>query len=541
VAFPSATLLCAALLWAVPLWVVPLWAGAARGAEIAIGLSAAPNSADPHFHALGPNNMLAGHVFDPLISVDAHLALQPALAVSWTLENGRTWRMKLRENVVFHDGTPFTAADVAYSLCRVLHPSGPTHSFQTASRALDAVQIVDDHTILLRMRVADPGFLAQLTGFYMISARRAGAGPVSFDVDSACGDIAAPPAQAFDNLTMAVGTGPYRLTAYVSGERLTLEANPRAWGEKPRWQRVQMRALPNAGARMAGLLSGELDLIENPAAQDLPVLKARGGLGYAVVPSNRMMFLQPDVERDPSPQVNGTNFLRDQRVREAISLAIDRKTITQRLLDGMAVPADRFTPPGLFAALEQAPSAAYDPARARALLAEAGAQKLSLTLAASRDRFVGDAAVAQAIGQYLTRVGITTTVDALPQVSFFPRRTKRDFSLALGSWGYGSEGSAYFQRPWLAAPDEARGYGGSNYGGYRSAAYNDVLLRALVEMDDGKRAAMLREAETMALQDRAIIPLYFDTSLWAFKDRYRYAGRADQLTRADDLALKDAP
>jgi len=193
----------------------------------------------------------------------------------------------------------------------------------------------------------------------------------------------------------------------------------------------------------------------------------------------------------------------------------------------------------LFAALQVAPAQPYDPARARALLAEAGATKMALTLSASRDRFVGDAAVAQAIGQYLTRVGITTTVEALPQVSFFPRRTKREFSLALGSWGYGSEGSAYFLRPWLATPDAVRGYGASNYGGYRSAAFNEALLRGLGEMDDDRRAAALRKAETIALSDHAIIPLYWDTSLWAFKDRYRYAGRADQLTRADDLTPKD--
>ena len=257
----------------IALWcAVLLGVGAARADEITIGLSAAPNSADPHFHALGPNNMLAGHVFDPLIRVDAHLALQPSLAVGWTLEGDRTWRMTLRRNVQFHDGAPFTSADVVYSLCRVLHPSGPTRSFQTASRALESVQIVDDHTVLLRMRTPDPGFLAQLTGFYIISAHSAGAGPVTFNVETACGDIPAPPASAFDGLSMANGTGPYRLTQYVSGERLTLEANPHPWGEKPRWQRVQMRALPNTGARLAGLLSGELDLIENPAAQDLPAL-----------------------------------------------------------------------------------------------------------------------------------------------------------------------------------------------------------------------------------------------------------------------------
>lgn len=520
---------------------VLLWAVAAQADEITIGLGAAPSSADPYFHQVSPNTMLAAHVFDTLIDADATLGLRPNLAASWTLEGDRTWRIVLRPNIRFHDGTLFTTADVVYSLCRVLHPSGPTASFQATSRGLESVEIIDEHTMRLRMRIPSPGFLTDLSGLFIISAHSAEAAAVTFNLETACGDIPAPPARAFDGGPMANGTGKYRLTSYTSGDRLTLEPNPNPHGEPARWSRVTMRALPNAGARLAGLLSGELDLIENPSAQDLPTIKARGGLTWAVVPSNRVMYLQPDVERDPSPQVSGPNKLRDPRVREAISLAIDRNALATRLLDGMGVPADRYATPGLFAALESAPPRAYDPARARKLLADAGAEGMVLTISATKDRYLSDAAVAQALGQYLTRVGFKVTVDVMPQNVFFPRRSRREFSLALGGWGYSSEGAANFLRTWLATPEPVRGVGSSNYGGYRSETFNTPLMQALVEMDDTKRTALLQSAERIALADNAIIPLYWETSVWAFKDRYRYTGRADQRTEADALAPKDLP
>lgn len=515
---------------------------AGMASDITIGMAAAATSADPHFHAFTPNNQLAHHVFSSLLESDAHQSLQPGLAASWTLEGDRSWVMHLRPGVKFHDGSDFTARDVVYSLCRVLHPSGPTGSFQVPSRSLQAVDIIDDHTVRLRMIVPDPGFLNNLAGVYMISAKSAGAGDITFNVANACGDIPTPAATDFDQLKMANGTGPYRLVSYSSGEVVVLEANHAYWGPKPHWDRVTMKALPNAGARLASLLAGELDLIEQPSAQDLPTIKAHGGLAYASVPSSRIIFLQPDIARDPSPLAAdqaGHNPLRDPRVREAISLAIDRKAITARLLDGLAVPADRFTPPGLFAALTDPVHLEYDPARAKALLAAAGATGMTLTLSATRDRYISDAAVAQAVGQYLSRVGIAVKVDAMAQVSFFPSRARRAFSFAMGGWGYASEGSAYLLRPWLAHTDPVRGFGGSNYGGYENEAFNAAFNAAAVQMDDAKRAALLQTAERQALADHALIPLYWETSLWAFKDRYTFSGRTDQATYADDLSVKE--
>ncbi len=333
---------------------------AARAADITVGMAAAPSSADPHFHELTPNNTLARHLFSGLLRTDNDLKPQPDLASGWTLLDDRSWKFALRPDVKFHDGTPFTANDVVFSICRARPGVGPTQSFTRVPRLIDSVEMPDPHTIILHTNIPDPVFAQELAGFSIVSAHSAGVGAVKFTPasDIACGLTGLPASTEFDGGRMANGTGPYRLAHYVSGEVAVLEGDPAYHGAKPHWQRVTMKPVSKPGARLAGLLSGDFDLIENPSAQDLPTLKSRQGFAWVVTPSDRIIFLQPDIGRERSPLAagkDGLNPLRDARVREAISLAIDRRAIAGRLMDGMAVPADQYLAPGLDGTLPKPP------------------------------------------------------------------------------------------------------------------------------------------------------------------------------------------
>jgi peptide/nickel transport system substrate-binding protein len=514
-------------------------ASPAAPTAITIGLAAAPASADPYFHDVGPDNALARMIFGALARTDAKLALHPDLATGWTLKGDRSWTFALRPGVSFADGSPFTANDVVFSLCRARAGVGPTHSFTAVPKEIDRIDVPDPHTITLHTTVPDPLLATRLAGFAIISAHSAGVGQVRFDDARDCGVPDMPPSSAFDDLRMANGTGPYRLARYTSGDTIVLARNPHHPGAPARWDRVILKPVPATGARVAGLLSGDFDLIENPDAQDLPAMKARGGIAWTVTPSDRIIFLQPDIGREISPlatEADGKNPLRDPRVRQAISLAIDRAAIAKRLLDGMAVPANQYLPPGLFGAVPDAPKLKYDPAAARALLAQAGhANDIHLTLSATKDRYINDAAVAQALGQYLARIGIHTTVDAMTQTTFFPQRAKRSFSLALGGWGYGTGEASDLLRNFVVSTLPDRGLGGSNYGGYHSDDFDSIFLPAIEDMNDAERARQLIAATRIALHDNALIPLYWETTIWAYKSRYTYAGRIDQLTDPDAL------
>jgi len=348
-------------------------AGLAGGANLAhsqtlkIGMSSEPTSADPHYHKQTQNDALAKHVYDSLINRDADMKLEPGLATSWKNLDDLTWEFKLREGVKFSNGQPFTSQDVLFTICRTLNnPTNVSESYTDTTKRIADVQTPDAHTVIIKTAAPLPLLPAEFArSLPIIWNGIAEHGPLKFDPKGGCGVTGAWPTVAdFNNGKDAIGTGPYMLKSYVKGTGVELVRNENYWGEKPHWKEVKLLPVPNAGPRLTGLLSGDFDVIENPAARDLQRIKNDPKLGYVATPSTRLIFFQPDVGRNPSPFVkseDGKNPLQDVRVRRAISMAIDRKTIVARLMDGMATPAYQYMPDGMFGGVPNAPEIKYDP------------------------------------------------------------------------------------------------------------------------------------------------------------------------------------
>src|SRR5690349_16004075 len=350
-----------------------LTAPAAYAQTLKIGLSSEPTAIDPHYHDLTPNNALNNHIYEGLTRANADLKIQPSLAVSWSNRDDRTWVFKLREGVKFSNGAPFTADDVIYSFCRILNnETGIAASFTEPVKKMEKVFKEDDHTVVIVTRNADPLVLSDLTQTFIISKAAAKVDKVVFDPDSKCGVTAPwPTVSQFNDGSMAIGTGPYKLKSYTKGGAIELVRNDAYWGEKPQWAEIRFAAVTNAGPRLAGLLAGDFDLIENPAARDLGRTKGNDKFAHIVRASNRVIYLQMD-QREESPFVRSEkgNPMRDVRVRRAMSMAIDRKAIAQRIMDGAAQPANQFLPGEMFGAMPDAPELAYDPQGAKKLLGE---------------------------------------------------------------------------------------------------------------------------------------------------------------------------
>jgi peptide/nickel transport system substrate-binding protein len=223
-------------------------------------------------------------------------------------------------------------------------------------------------------------------------------------------------------------------------------------------------------------------------------------------------------------------------VRQALSLAIDRNTIGQRIMDGLATPAAQFLPDGMFGTIPGLPVLPYDPPRARALLAEAGYPNgFAMTLHATNNRYINDARVAQALAAYLTRIGVRTEVDAMPSNVYFGRRARREFSVSMGGWAASAEETLLFFRTWVATLDRDRGIGTSNYSGWSDPVFDRAAVTALTTMDDAERARLLREAGARALEAMPILPIHFESAVWAFRRGLRYEGRMDQATLAQEV------
>ena len=493
-----------------------------------IAVSAPITSMDPHYHNLSPNIALARHVYTGLTDTDDHARVIPALAISWRLVDDRTWEFKLRPGVRFHDGTPFTAEDVAFTLDRVPRVPNSPASYSIYTKPVTSVEVVDPLTVRLRTDAVYPLLPNDLSQI-MILSHTVHATATTED---------------FNSGRAAIGTGPYRFVAYRPGDRVELERNEAYWGEKPAWGRVTTRIISNNASRTAALLAGDVQVIDNVPTTDAAKLRTDKRVTLSEIVGLRIVYLALDQSRDgPTPFVTGpggealaANPLRDGRVRQALSLLINRQAIVDRVMEGAAVPAGQFLPQGSFGFVPGLDAPKADAARARALLTEAGFPNgLKLTLHGPNDRYVNDAAIIQAIGQMWTRAGIATTVEPSPWTNFVGRASKQELSVFLGGWGSATGEGTNPLRSLIATFDANRGMGVSNRGRYANPAIDRVLFQALATADDPAREALVQQATRMAMEDVAIIPLHIQKNVWGMRASVSHTPRVDEETRAMDL------
>jgi peptide/nickel transport system substrate-binding protein len=502
------------------LLVLAAYGGNVHAAELRIGLSADVTTMDPHFVPAQPNITAQKHVFDALVQLDEKGRTIPGLA-SWRAVDPLTWEFTLRKGVKFHDGSELTTEDVAYSLERPYTITGPG-GFVTYVRRIVAKEIVDRHTI--RLKTAAPyGALAQDLSDFLIVSKRAAAGATSHD---------------FDTGKAAIGTGPYRLVRFARGDRIALARHDAYWGGRAAWDKVTLRIMPTDPVRTASLLSGDLDAIEHVPPADLARLRRNPAFRVEQAVSWRTILLHLDQYRDRPPGVASKtgqplarNPFRDIRVRRALSKAINRQAIAERVMEGLAVPAANIVSPSGFGHDPAVKPDAYDPAGARQLLAEAGyPDGFAVTLAAPNNRYINDEQVAQAVAQMFARIGIATRVEAMPLSAHFPKGQNGEFGMALLGWG--SLAADLALRTLAATPDPGKGYGAWNWSGYANPRLDSLIEEALGTVDDAKREALARAASALAAREVALIPLHYQIVTWAMKKSIGYAARTDEYTLA---------
>ena len=519
----SAALLAGALCFSGPLT-------AANAADLTIGLASEPTSVDPHFHNLTPNNASNSHIYEALVLFDHKQQVKPGLAVSWKPIDDLTWEFKLREGVKWHDGSPFTADDVVFTMQRAPNVPNSPSSFGTYTKGKTAVK-VDDLTVHIKTERPYPLMVTDMTTIMMVSKKN-GEGASTADYNSG---------------KAAIGTGPFKLAEYVPGDRIVLEANADHWGGKPKWDKVTLKPIKSGPSRVAALLAGDVDMIEGVPTVDIERLKKDPKLQLSSGISNRVIYLHLDHDRDDSPYVKAAdggaikNPLKDLRVRKAISKAIYRKAIVERVMEGVAIPAGQLLPDGFFGVSPNLKPEPYDLEGAKALLKEAGYENgFQLTLHGPNDRYINDAKIAEAIGQMLTRLGLKMSVETMTRSVYFKQASRGGpdgtpkFSFILVGWGAGTGEASSPLKSLLHTFDKSRGFGASNRGRYSNPEVDKLIEDALATVDDAKRQATLAKATEVAINDLGIIPLHYQVNTWAAKKGISYNARTDEKTIAMD-------
>ena len=506
-------------------------AGNVGAADLRVGLKLEPSSIDPHYHNLGPNNSAARHIFDRLVHTNEKQQLGPGLAVSWKPLSDTVWEFKLRQGVKFHDGSPFTADDVLFTFERAPNVEASPSSFALYTKG-KTLKKIDDFTIHITTERPYPLMPNDVSTLNIVSKKH-GEGAKTADYNSG---------------KAAIGTGPYKFVEWVPGDRLVLEKNPDYWGEKAAFDHVVFKPINSDPTRVAALLAGDVDMIDLVPTADIAHLKANPDVVLSQGVSNRVIYLHLDHDRDDSPFVTGTggkNPLKDLRVRKAISKAINRPAIVEKVMEGIAIPAGQLLPEGFFGVSPNLKVEAYDPEGAKKLLAEAGwGGGFGLTLHGPNDRYINDDKIAQAIGQMLTRVGIKAKIETMPRSVYFSRASRGgpdktpEFSFILVGWGAGTGEASSPLKSLLHTYDKARGFGASNRGRYSNPEVDKIVEDALATVDDAKREKLLQKATEIAINDLGIIPLHYQVNTWATRTGLAYTPRTDEATLLMNVVKK---
>src|SRR5580700_2786387 len=473
-----------------------------------------PTTMDPHARSDGFVTSFDMNIYEPLIRRDRNLKLEPALATEWANLNSTTWRIKLRQGVKFHDGTPLTVEDVIFSIQRA-RDAGADVTSQLAG--VKEVKKVDDSTI----DFITEGPVPILPNYLVAAAIMSKAWCVAHNTTSAATH------EGLENYATrnADGTGPFMLRDRQPTVRTTLVRNPNWWGVESQpidIDEVVFTRIENAATRVAALLSGELDMVYNVPPQDVDRIRGTDAMKIWQTPELRTIFLGMDQNRDEllESNVKGKNPFKDQRVRQAFYQAIDEDAIKAKVMRGFARPTALMVGPGINGYDQTLDKRfPYDPAGAKKLLAEAGyPDGFEVGFDCPNDRYVNDEAVCQAVVAMLAKIGIKADLLAQTRAKYFGKinAPHYDTSFYLLGWTPGTQDALDMIKALCVTRKDKVGV--FNIGGYSNPELDDLAGKIQVELNQDKRNSLIGQALTLIKDDFAYIPLHQHIVVWATRD-----------------------
>jgi peptide/nickel transport system substrate-binding protein len=467
-----------------------------------------PGTMDPHALASLYHTRVISQIYESLTGRDEKYRLAPRLAASWSLVDPHTWRFQLQRGVKFHDGTPFTADDVVFSVERSIAPKSQQHATYPN---VTGARKVDDYTVDIVTSQPTPVLPRALTNSRMMSKAWCIAHHVEKPLDFSAKE------ETFASRN-ANGTGPFMLKSWEPDVKTALVANPNYWGQHGNVTEADFMVVAQAATRLAGLVSGELDFVVDAGVQDIGRLEKTPGIVVGMNEGTGANYLGFDYAHDKLVygDAGEKNPFRDLRVRQAVRYALDLRAIQSKVMRGLSSTGSAiFTPvvDGWDKRFEK--TYPYDPDKAKALLKEAGYPSgFSVVLDCSSQAPTD--AVCQAISGMLARVGIK--VDFQPRTFnvLLPKVLKHDTSFYVIGWTPASVDAEGVLLP-LAHTPKGAGVGEYNFGGYSNPKVDALIDSARVELDEAKRRSTLTEAMTLIDADSGFVPILYRKIVWVMR------------------------
>jgi peptide/nickel transport system substrate-binding protein len=481
-----------------------------------------PQTMDPHSQNESFTNSVNQQVYEYLVHRDKQLNFVPGLALSWQQTAPLKWRFTLRPNVKFHDGAPFTADDVVFSVIRAQQI---TSQIAVYANAVGTPKKINDMTVEFDLPRVNPTFLDHIASIFILdqewSEKNRATRPLDFKNK-----------EEMFTARNANGTGPFILVSREPGIKTTWRRNPNYW--KPiegNVQEVVFTPIGNDATRLAALISGELDFVLDPAPRDVPRLRNTTGVKVIDGPENRIVFIGMDQHRDELlySNVKGKNPFKDVRVRRAFYHAVDIETMKTRLMNGQSAPTGGNTPSprAYFNDPKIEARFPYDVELAKRLMAEAGYPNgFEVQLDCPNNRYINDEEICVALAAMWKRIGVDVKVVAQPRVTYFPKLEKFDSSMYMLGWGGAVTDAETTLTPVMRNLGE-KGVGAYNYGRSKNDKFDDLAARSSVEADPAKRRELILAALTEWKEQVHTIPLHRQFIPWAARTNVSVVHRPD--------------
>lgn len=487
---------------AIAIAVAPLAApAAAQQAKdaLSVDLPGQPATLDPHLQWDTDSYHVYRNIFDNLVTREADGRIVPQIATAWTQRSPTEIEFTIRTDVRFHDGTPLTAEDVVFSVRRIIDPAFRSPQLSQFD-SIKSAEVVAPDKIVLRTERPYPALLAQLVKLSIVPrAYLERIGNERFNLEP-------------------MGSGPFRLVSWQRGVRVTLEANPGYWRGPPPFRTVTFQAVPDEATRIADLRTGRADIIRDVNPDSAAALRAESRIRLLPVATERVGYLFINAQAGPT---------RDVRVRRAIAHAINRDLIIEALLGGFARPVNIMLTPASFGYIADIPGYPYEPARARALLREAGAEGAELSFLTSP---AYDQRVVQAVQQMLQEVGLRVAINASDHPTFLRRRQgnpEEAGSLSLGRWSCACQDADGVIFPLFRS--------GSLWAKYANPHFDAAVDAARSTLDETERLAHYRRAFEVLREDVPAVGLYQDFAIYAARRELQWQPTANEAFFVFDM------
>jgi peptide/nickel transport system substrate-binding protein len=475
------------------------------GKEITVATGSDPITLDPRKTWSGPGYSINSHVFEPLVFrtiTDGKVKLEGVLAEKFENTDPLTWKFTLKTGVKFHNGAPFNAEAVKFTIETILDPNFNSN-LKTWLRDVDKVTTEGDSVVYIKTKTPTRGLVSSLVQVPIVEP-----GAVK-----SLGD-------AFN--TKPVGTGPYQVSKYTPNNEVLLERFKDYWGKPGVSDRVRFRIMPENAVRLAALQRGEVQIAETISPDKINTVKNDPNLDVSVTKTLRVDFLVLNLRKQ---------WLSNVKFRQALSLAIDRKSLVDNVLGGTTIPASSVSPPGTIGFNDSLQPYKFDLNQAKTLLKEVGYDGAPIKMGAPIGRYAMDKQMGEAVAGMLKNAGINVQLETLEWSSYIPKTLSGAYDFYfIGATDFTINPSKHWDGYFYSKTSE---------GGYNNPKVDALMEEAIQTIDDNKAAELYKQIQAIVYEENPTIPLYYEPQiLGVSKGLTGFSPRLDEYVMVRDAEMK---